>query len=771
MPFNKFIEGGGEMGELTRSYNWSNTSIGPQDTWPQSLQTTVSILLNSKFPMFVWWGEDLIQFYNDAYRPSFGKTGKHPVALGQRGEECWPEIWPTIKPLIDQVLERGEATWSQDQMVPIYRNGTLEDVYWTFSYSPIKDEDGKVRGVLVVCHETTDTVLAKKSIEASEHRFRSLIEAAPVPMCFYTGREMKIEIVNDALLATWGRDRSVIGKTLKQAIPELEGQPFLQLLDDVFTTGIPYEIKNAEAKVVRDGVLGNYYYDLWYKPMYDSENKIYGVLATGVDVTEKVIAQKKTEESENNLRNIILQSPVAMCILRGKDHVIEIANERMLKLWGKSSEELVGKPVFIGLPEVKDQGFEQLLGNVYHTGETYKAYGVPVNLPRAEGIETVYVDFVYEAFKEPDGVISGVMVVAMDVTEQVVSGKKLSLSEDRLRIALDAGGLGTFEVDFSSPDTLITNSRLNEIFGLSKNLSRKAFSALIHPDDEGIRNRANEESLKNGKLFYEARIIRKDGSIRWIRVAGKMLYNADGKPQKLLGIVDDITDQKNLQQQKDNFIAMASHELKTPVTSIKAYGQVLEQMLRVNGSVKEADMMVRMDTQVNRLNNLIRDLLNITKMNSGKLEYHRTAFDLNEVVKEMTEELQRTTTNHTLNLDLTGPALVFADKERISQVITNLISNAIKYSPNSAVINIATSIKENEVTCCVQDFGIGIDPESQQKVFEQFYRVNDEKHQSFQGFGLGLYISAEIIKREGGKIWVKSTEGKGSEFYFSLPIS
>ena len=132
-PSKQFLSGGGEMGALTREKHWATTPLGDIEYWPQSLRTTISILLSSKFPMFLWWGSELIQFYNDAYRPSLGNNGKHPHALGQRGEECWPEIWPTIKPLIDQVMAGGESTWAEDQLIPIYRNGTLEDVYWTFS--------------------------------------------------------------------------------------------------------------------------------------------------------------------------------------------------------------------------------------------------------------------------------------------------------------------------------------------------------------------------------------------------------------------------------------------------------------------------------------------------------------------------------------------------------------------------------------------------------------------------------------------------------------
>ncbi len=119
-----FLTGGGKMGDLIRSFDWSKTAVGSTDRWPQSLRTTLSILLNSKLPMFLFWGEDLIQFYNDSYRPSLGNDSKHPTALGQKGEDCWPEIWPTIKPLIHQVLDGGEATWSENQLIPIFWTGT-----------------------------------------------------------------------------------------------------------------------------------------------------------------------------------------------------------------------------------------------------------------------------------------------------------------------------------------------------------------------------------------------------------------------------------------------------------------------------------------------------------------------------------------------------------------------------------------------------------------------------------------------------------------------
>ena len=172
-----FLEGGGELGELTRSYDWAETPVGPVDTWPQSLRTTISIILRSGFPMFLWWGDDMIQFYNDAYRPSLGQSGKHPKALGQRAEKCWPEIWNIINPLIEQVRNTGTSFFSEDQLVPIYRNGKIEDVYWTFSYSPVIDESDKIAGVLVTCTETTEKVLNHRALEESRDQLQFAIEA------------------------------------------------------------------------------------------------------------------------------------------------------------------------------------------------------------------------------------------------------------------------------------------------------------------------------------------------------------------------------------------------------------------------------------------------------------------------------------------------------------------------------------------------------------------------------------------------------------------
>ena len=160
----QFLYNAGETGKLIRDYNWADNPIGPISQWPHSLRTTLGVVLHSAFPMFLFWGEDRICFYNDAYRPSLGVNGKHP-AIGKPAHEVWPEIWEITDSLISEVYSTGESKWFEDRLVPIYRNGRIEDVYWTFSHSPVFGDHDQIEGVLVTCMETTSTVNARREIE------------------------------------------------------------------------------------------------------------------------------------------------------------------------------------------------------------------------------------------------------------------------------------------------------------------------------------------------------------------------------------------------------------------------------------------------------------------------------------------------------------------------------------------------------------------------------------------------------------------------------
>ena len=301
------------MGGLTRAFNWADTSLGAPNQWPQPLQTMVSVLLNARFPMFLWWGPDLIQFYNDGYRPSLGDPGKHPAALGQRAEACWPEIWTTIKPLIDQVLGGGEATWQEDQLVPIYRNGHLEDVYLTFSYSPVPDETGRPGGVLVTCTETTGQVLIRQQLTASREQLRRLIEEAPVAMALFSGTEFIITLANERVLEFWNRSREeVIDKPLFAALPEAGGQGFEALLMRVYTTGERFVAEELPVTLERNGRLEQTYINFVYEPYHEIDGTISGIIVVCVEITEQVLARRKLQDEQNRLNTILNEMPIGV---------------------------------------------------------------------------------------------------------------------------------------------------------------------------------------------------------------------------------------------------------------------------------------------------------------------------------------------------------------------------------------------------------------------------------------------------------------------------
>ncbi len=234
---------------------------------------------------------------------------------------------------------------------------------------------------------------------------------------------------------------------------------------------------------------------------------------------------------------------------------------------------------------------------------------------------------------------------------------------------------------------------------------------------------------------------------------------------------EDITQRKLLEKQKDDFVAIASHELKTPVTSIKGYTQVLLKKFSKEHDSRAVEFLTKLNAQVDRLTVLINDLLDVTKIESGEFKYNIKEFDFNELVLEVVDEMQYMAGNHTLVTKLGENKKVVGDRDRIGQVITNFVSNSIKFSPNGKQIIIRTVVDPKLITLSVQDFGIGIPKKEQRDIFKRFRRASSAKTESYPGLGLGLYISSEIIKRHGGKIWVESEEGKGSIFSFSLPLN
>jgi signal transduction histidine kinase len=278
--------------------------------------------------------------------------------------------------------------------------------------------------------------------------------------------------------------------------------------------------------------------------------------------------------------------------------------------------------------------------------------------------------------------------------------------------------------------------------------------------------------VATGKDFsMEHRFRRFDGQYRWQLSRAVPLYDEAGHIQQWIGTSTDIQNMKLQEQHKDFFISMASHELKTPITSMKGYIQILQSMYQDTQDDFLKTSLDRIHNQIEKLIAIIADLLDVSKIRTGSLTFTKQDFDLNILLKEVIEELSVVYPNFKINFSPGSEIRVYADRDRIGQVIVNLVTNAIKYSPKSRDIYISSKMNEKSVMISVRDEGIGIQKNFQRKIFERFYRVEGKSEKTFPGFGIGLFIASEIIRRHKGSIGVESEPGKGSRFYFSLPLA
>lgn len=634
---NSFLNGRNEMSELIRAYDWAETPLGLPEVWPQNLRTTLDIMLRSAFPMFLWWGDDLICFYNDAYRPSLGVDGKHP-AIGKKAKNVWSDIWDFIGPLIAKVQTTGESVWFEDKLVPIYRNGRTEDVYWTFSYSPVHGDKGSIDGVLVTCTETTEKVKYVNKLIESERRFQHLIRDATIGMIVLSGEEMIVEVVNKAYGVLINQDSDqLLGKKLFDIIPETEAE-FRKLLDKVRNTGETIFLFEHPYFVWVDGSKKEGFLNIVYQPLRDDDNQIKGVVAMCQDVTQQVISHKKLEESEMQFK-LMADSVVQMIWITDPQGMHEYYNRRWYEFTGTSEGETAGE----------------------------------------------------------------------------------------------------------------------------------GWNKMFHPDD---RERAWEKwrhSLKTGDIYeIEYRLLRKDGEYVWVLGRAAPFYSSDGEIIRWFGTCTDINEQKKLQRQKEEFISIASHELKSPLTSLNSSLQFLERQIEKETVLNPvtARLIQMANKNAQKLINLVDELLDFTKLEKGQVLLKKSVFNLAELIASTSESLRMGGFNVKIKGD--SEINISADYLKIGQVITNLLNNCIKYASESKDIIIHVEQISNSVKITVQDFGPGIPQEKLTHLFDIYYQAENNGHQS--GLGLGLYICSRIIFDHNGKLGVESEIGKGTSFWFTLPL-
>lgn len=816
------------MRAAIRAFDWEHTPLGPISAWSNSLRNVVNLVVTSRHPMFLWWGPELIQFYNDAYRPSLG-VERDLAALGARGSEFWAEIWPVIGPQIEAVMERGESTWNEEHLVPITRNGRVEEVYWTYGYSPVWDDDGRVGGTLVVVQEQTARTLAARRIRTVRDLASTVSVHRTEAEAWRAGLDVLSANVSDlpwvvAFAASDDRQSArLMGQRPRDVVPESRllqefslapGGAFRRVLD----TGQPEVVHDLRALV------GDIIVPPWPEPVVSARliplrrprsSASYGLLAVGLsprlpfdeayadfltmaaDQLDNAIGNARAHEEEQHLvdelaqmsmrfRELLEQAPAGVAVFTGPDHRFDLANPNYRAITHRSN--VVGRTFIEVFPEVAGTALVSTMDRVYRTGEPYVADEYLVELDRAGNrrLEEFYYSFNLAPIRQ-GGVITGLIVVAIDVTLQVKARRDLGRAQERLNFTLNAAGVGYWDLDLRS-GAASCSPRHYQIFGYTEapaSWTIERFLSHVDADDRSRLAAALSESLRTGSdMDLECSIQTAAGEHRWIRLYARV-ERMRGYPARLLGIVHDVTERRDLlarEQQarrnaeqashaKDQFLASLSHELRTPMNTIIGWTDLLSE-----GALSPEDERAGLATVQRHARlqaRLIEDLLDMSRIVSGKIHLSPRLVRLAAVLEAAVEAVAHAASLKRITIVVEGAdeaALVEGDATLLQQVFWNLLGNAVKFTSagGTVVASLQRGTSGMEVT--VRDTGEGISAEFLPHVFERFRQEDGTSTRAHHGLGIGLSIVKQLVEAHGGTIRAASAgRGEGAAFTVILP--
>ncbi|WP_247235217.1 PAS domain-containing protein [Telluribacter sp. SYSU D00476] len=642
-----------------------------------------------------------------------------------------------------------------------------------------------------------------------EQKFRNVVEQASDPILILKGEDLVLEVANQALLELWQVGSDAINKPFLEILPEMKDQVFVGLLLNVLRTGEPFYGNETPAVFKRrNGNLETRYVNFSYNPYREADGTITGVLVMANDVTGQVMAKQQLVESERNFRNMILQSPVAMCILKGSSFTVEIANDRMFELWGRGADELLHKPIFEGIPEAREQGLEDLLIHVYTTGETFRASERPVNLPRGGKVETLYINFVYEPFHEGDGSISGIMAVAIDVTDQVLARHETEVKNKELQFVLDFIPQLVWHTLPDGRSDFFNQTYLDYAGLPTEQLLGNGWLDILHPDDRETTTRVWQTALTgSGSYAVEHRLRSRDGSYHWFLTRGVPLKDEQGQIIKWYGTSTDIQEQKTVAEllesrveertrelleannslrrinaELEQFTYVSHHDLQEPIRKIQIFTEMVRSDSYDKLTAASQKRLDRVTAAAERMSAALKDVLNYASLNK---EEQPEQVDLNEVLETVQTDLEVVISEKQASISVAVLPTIRAVPRQMHQLFYNLLNNALKFSkPDAQPMITITSQKahpsqvweqpdldnsKDYYEIAVSDNGIGFDQDYENKIFLMFQRLHSKD--AYAGTGIGLALAKKVALRHGGKIWAESREGEGAVFKVLLPAN
>lgn len=746
-----------------------------------------NVVEQSPDPILILKGEDLLLEVANQALLELWQVG--PEALNQPFLHILPEMKDQgIDQLLLRVMHTGEGFHGYEMPFVFKRKSGIEETrYFNFNYQPYQEANGSITGILVIASDVTKEVTIKKHLLESESRFQNLVMSAPVAMAVFRGDNFIAEIVNDAYLPLVGKTREEFaGRPLFESLPEAR-EVLEPLAQELVRTGKRFPANEFEITLNRNGQPETCYFNSVWQPLYEPDGRINGFIVVAHDITGQVVARKRVEESEQQVRSFVESAPMPIGVYVGREMRIQFANKSIIDAWGKG-KEVIGKLYSEVLPELANQGIFDQLNNVYTTGKPYHAKNQKIIFENNGELQTHYFNYSFTPLYHTNGSIYGVMNTAANVTDLIIAHQQIAAfaeevkeSEQRFRIMADAAPNLVWALH---PDSSIryVNKSFLDFLGISLDqFISENWMPYIHPEDLEPTIESITEAIRTNQLFaMELRMRRHDGNYRWLLSQGSPSYFPNGDLYGYVGSAIDITDLKeakealalqNVQLTRtnndlDNFVYTASHDLRTPITNIEALSSLLkDELLDTNALNSDSENLLnRVIDSVHRFKRTLDDLTQISRLQKDlKDGLPVENLHIPEVYQEIIADLchYHNCNPYVIHTNFQVSTISFSRKN-FRSILYNLISNAIKYhAPDRpGVIEVNTFAENNVMVLQIKDNGLGMSKRQQEKLYTMFKRFHDH----VEGTGIGLYMVKRIIENTGGFIFVNSEEGIGTEF-------
>lgn len=688
--------------------------------------------------------------------------------IGNKIFDIFPETEEYLLSIFENVKNTKESFYAPEHSVKLKRKGLLQDVFFNFVYQPIYNESGDLQYFATVVLEVTDLVNSKNKIKDEEERLRLATESS------HTGTwdlNLKTrEIIHSSYLSTlfgYQKDEKLSHQKMRSHLFE---QDRIHIVEKAFAEALKTGIYKYEARLLdKNGI------EKWIstngKVFYDDRGEPDRMVGVVQDITQRKANEILLQQSHHQLNTAMDATKLGRFDMDFETQQKYNFSPRFLTILGYDPDtETISSKVFethIHKNCVKER--KEALLKAQETGDLFYQTIIILRDGTEKWIE------IYGRLLEPiDGRKPYVSGTIRDITEHKEYEKNIKESEKKYRFLADSMPQIVW---IGEKDGRLTyfNKATMDYSGKDYNtfLEGNGWIDIVHPDEQKENVRRWTKSVKTKKpFFFEHRFLNKDNEYRWFLSRAFPEIDEVGEVRKWVGTSTDIHDIKRQDKLKNDFIKMANHELKTPVTTIKGYVQLLKKMRGDSDDKFLVNSLNTIENQVNKLNLLIGDLLDISRMESGILPLDQKDFSLVELVTETIEDIKASEDSHDIEFEMNydEDIEVFADKGRITQVLNNLLTNAIKYSPAANSVKVEIYLDKKCAVVSVEDFGIGMEKEELNRIFDRFYRVSGDDEETFPGFGIGLFIVKDILERHDGKIWVESTKDQGSIFFFSLPL-